>query len=138
MDKNILASAAKRASARKFFLGHVISIYAKKFKLTKDEIAKRLGCSKDALPRLFLCRCPKSEDSSFIEDIQRIAEFVGADSISLLKLLREAEAISALVRSEDLSGKNQGYLAAARDREEISEQEQGENDKNTDQESQEP
>lgn len=109
-----LAHAATRAANDPFFLGYLFESMIESGRVTRDAIASRLGCSLDRLFEIYLCRTPRSDASSFREDVVRIAGFAGCDAATLAQLVREASALQSMRGATPQRASS--ILLAARDR----------------------
>jgi hypothetical protein len=109
----LLWRAAERAAARPFFLAAALLPYAQAEGLSRAELAARLGCSPEALPRLLLCRQPHPDPGRFRTDVERLAAAFGLEAERLAATVRLAQALQALRAADRATGQ----LAAARDRE---------------------
>ncbi|HZU05402.1 MAG TPA: hypothetical protein VFB73_05475 [Chloroflexota bacterium] len=109
----LLWRAAERAATHPFFLAALLLPYAQAEGLGRAELAARLGCSPEALPKLLLCRQPRSDPGAYRTDVERIAAAFGLEAERLAATLRLAQALQALRAADQAAGQ----LAAARDRE---------------------
>lgn len=120
MTDDLLRRAAERAGEDAFFLASLLLPYARAEGLDDAALAARLGCPSAALPRLLLCRRPRQDPAGFRDDVERIAAAFDLDPGNLAASLRLAEALEAL-RAAGPAGA-EGWLAAARDREQEEEE----------------
>jgi len=107
-----LASLIRRVEADPFFLAFTLRAYAESEGLADRELAEQLGCPVEALDAVRLCRRPRP-DAGFRQDVTRIAERFGLRVGELARIVRQADALTAL-RAEATGGS--GVLRAARDR----------------------
>jgi hypothetical protein len=123
-----LSKLAKRASQTPDFFGSLLSAFQQQEDLTTNELAKFLGMRAQLLPRLALCRRPRSDSSDFAKEIREIARFTETNPDMLLTILRRVEALEALAAHNKIVPMDvteartewegqPGFLAAARDRE---------------------
>jgi hypothetical protein len=97
-----------------FFVGWALKEYATANQIGNDDLAELLGCSKQALARLFLCRLPSDASPAFHSDIRHISEYAPCNADRLVRLIREVMAITRIGNhSKEDAG---GFLLAARDR----------------------
>jgi hypothetical protein len=96
-----------------FFLASVLKEFAESEQLDEQGLANFLGCKKDILIPLYLCRRPRGESQSFRKDIEMISERFGLNLESLVDILRRADALQSLRGLTEYSG----FLMAARDKE---------------------
>lgn len=114
----LFVKAVRRAGNSPFFMSGVLAVYSEANGMDNKSLALYLSCKTGALTRLALCRKPSTESGKFYPEIERIAEYTGADPVRLAALIREADVLSALKESSKLSGAT-GILAAARDKNDI-------------------
>src|SRR5581483_3924797 len=110
-----LARLAQSARERPTLLAGLLFTYQEQEGLDEHGLATFLGCDATALPKLALCRRPRKEMPAFREDIERIAQYAGANPLSLVKLIRAAETLAALQRAAEAPSP---LLLAARDHDE--------------------
>lgn len=110
-DRDLLRRAARRAETSRLFLGRWLADYRAQTGLDEPAIAAELGCSREGLVRLALCRAPR-EGAGFRDDLASAAAHAGADLDRLISVVRRAQALATLRAAQ--AG---GFLAAARDRE---------------------
>ncbi len=78
--------------------------------LDLDALATFLGCTREGVVKVSLCRRPDPAAASFRPDILKIAVHAGVDEQRLLELVREAASLAAFRKSDGTQ-----LLAAARD-----------------------
>jgi hypothetical protein len=88
MQSDPLFSLAIQAEQRSFLLAPRLRAYLTREQIDARELAARLGCSLDVLPRLWLCELPRAEQ--FAEDVERIAAFLGIEPEPLAQIIAEA------------------------------------------------
>ena len=108
---NRLASLARE---RPNLLAGPLALYKEQEGLDDQQLAAKLGCQVEALPRLALCERPRQETPHFLKDVERIAHYISADIMQLALLIRAAESRATL--SQGL-GAISPTLLAARDHE---------------------
>lgn len=89
---NRLALLAQKRSG---LLAGPLALYQEQEGLTDQQLADRLRCDVQALPKLALCERPR-QASHFREDVERIAQYIDADMIQLAKVLRAVESRETL------------------------------------------
>jgi hypothetical protein len=109
-----LARLAQQARERQTLLAGLLFAYQEQEGLDESGLAAFLGCAVAALPKLALCRRPRSQTPAFRTDVERIAQYASADAARLVKLIRAVEARAALQHAAEASP----LLLAARDQEE--------------------
>ena len=109
-----LARLAQQARERQTLLAGLLFAYQEQEGLDESGLAAFLGCAVVALPKLALCRRPRAQTPAFRADVERIAQYAGADAARLVKLIRAVEARAALQHAAEASP----LLLAARDHEE--------------------
>ncbi len=110
---NHLENMARRLEGDPFFLACPLKLYQKSEGLSKDALAAKLKCSREAPLSVRLCRAPAGEEESFQDDIERIAARFSVDADSLAEAVRRGQALLQMTSGQDASG----TLLAARDAE---------------------
>jgi len=108
-----IAAMAQRVAADPYFLGWILGEYTRSEGLTEEELAVKLGCSRETLLLLALCRRPRSTPSEFRADVEQIANRFGVDAATLAQLVRWGEVVARLRAG---AAGDHGSLIAARDR----------------------
>ena len=111
---NWLTRAASRSAEHAWTFGTVIATYCELEGTTREGVASGLGCSREVLMWLSLCRRPAGE--GFRDQIQQLAERFDVDPAKLAAIVRRVDAVAAL-RSVSATA-DQPMLLAARDRSE--------------------
>jgi hypothetical protein len=106
-----LSNMARRVESDPFFLACPLKLYQNSEGLSEDALAAALGCSKDSLVSIRLCRAPAGEEESFHDDIERIATRFSADADALAMAVRRGQALFQMTTD----GTTSGTLLAARD-----------------------
>ncbi|MBU8897913.1 hypothetical protein DRW03_28590 [Corallococcus sp. H22C18031201] len=113
-----LADAARRSETQPWALGRVLANYRRVEQCTEEALQAELGCSRETLQWLALCRCP--EGKAFADDASRIAKRFAVDLSALIRVLRHVQVMNALGSrggSGDASRRDASSLQmAARDR----------------------
>ncbi|MEW8143901.1 MAG: hypothetical protein AB2777_20500 [Candidatus Thiodiazotropha endolucinida] len=126
-NANAMKVLARKAENQDGFLGTVLNAVAAANKCTTAEVAIRIGCSSENIPRLALCKIPRGEEAvHFSADILQISEFVGCDAGQLANLVREFQAITAMRRYAPEDSHHDTMLMAARDNKKAIHEEDGE------------
>jgi hypothetical protein len=107
---NPLESLARRVGDHPFFLAAVLARYAGAEGLDDAGLAGALGCDRDALPDLRLCRAPRRE--TFRADVECIATRFGLDAGRLAGVVRYGQALQQMAGERAA----RGMLLAGRDR----------------------
>ena len=105
----LLERAAARIADDEVFLASALRDWSGG-QLDLDAVATFLGCTREAVVRLALCRRPHAAATTFRADVTKVAVHAGVDEARLLGLLREAASIAAFRKSDGSQ-----VLAAARD-----------------------
>jgi hypothetical protein len=108
---NHLENMARRLENDPFFLACPLKLFQASEGLSEDALAASLGCSRDSLTSIRLCRAPGGEEDSFHDDIGRIATRFLVDGDALAEAIRRGQALFHMTRKETKSG----TLLAARD-----------------------
>lgn len=106
-----LEALARRLEGDPFFLACPLRLFANSEGLAEEELAARLGCSKETLVLLRLCRAPDSDE--FRKDVDQIAARFAVNREALVEAIRRGQAIHHMSNNVE-SGL--GTLMAARDR----------------------
>ncbi len=104
---------ARRLETDPFFLASAFADYVASERLSEAGLAARLGCTRETLVRVKLCRRPRPEALMFQADIDRIASHFGVSADALAEMVRRADAIA---RMRQGAVTDRGRLVAARDR----------------------
>ncbi len=108
----LIRLAATRAAGRPFYLAAMLERYRRDTDQDEEQLAAMLGCSREALPKLALCRAPDADAVGFRQEIELIAAFAGVRASALAQIIRHVGALEALREPlPDTDG-----LLAARDR----------------------
>jgi hypothetical protein len=110
-----LEHAERRGSERPWALGSVLDEYCRNEGLTREQLASFLGCKRESLAWLSLCRRPAGEQ--FAGDVTKIAGRFEVNPAKLAQIVRRVDALAALRRPRDLK-EDDAMLLAARDRDE--------------------
>lgn len=86
-----IESLAARVRDDPFFLAPVLACYAESAGLDDDALARDLGCAKETLNHLRVCRPPR--DGFFRQDVERVAGHLGVDFDRLAAAIREGQAL---------------------------------------------
>src|SRR5947208_1425294 len=105
---------ASRVKDDPYFLASALQTFASCEELDDISLAERLGCSRDTLPLIRLCRRPEKSGPGFRADVERIATRYMLDRPILAEIVRRADAIEAMTGRVP----GRGLLMAARDRSE--------------------
>jgi hypothetical protein len=112
-----LTRLARQARERQTLLAGLLFAYQEQEGLDEPGLAAFLGCDVGALARLALCRRLRAQTPFFRADIERVAQFVGANPLQLVKLIRAVETRAAFQQATDVPSP---LLLAARDHEDAS------------------
>ncbi|HZU68088.1 MAG TPA: hypothetical protein VFA09_12495 [Ktedonobacteraceae bacterium] len=115
-----LERLALLAQGRPNLLAGPLALYSEQEGLDDQQLAAKLGCDIEALPKLALCERPRPAPH-FRQDVERIASYIGADAIQLALLIRAAESREALSSRQNAT---LPALLAARDYEDDNEEDE--------------
>lgn len=125
-----LARLAEKMQGNPEYLSSVLVAYQQQEHLTDDELARRLSLDESQLPHLALCKCPQAD--KFSEQVRQIAAYAGADVAALAQVIRSVEVLQQMrsmppielptIATQVAPAHLAGSMAAARDREESSEE----------------
>jgi hypothetical protein len=107
-----LQTLAARAEREPFFLASLLAAYARSEGLDDTGLANALGCRKEDLVMVRLCRAPRAESPEFWEDVQCVAGRFGLDLQRLAEAVKRGQVIVRLQTTQAAGG---GRLMAARD-----------------------
>jgi len=108
--------AARRSAQEAWMLGHAFARYRELEDRSPEELAAELGCTREVLHWLSLCRRPEGE--AFTEQAFTIAQRFAVEPLRLVTVLRRVEvvdALAALAEGEEAADED-ALLLAARDR----------------------
>jgi hypothetical protein len=120
-EEDLLDQAARRAAGHGHLFAAILARYSALNGLDDEGLRAHLNCDAATLRRLRLCGRPDPDAPAFALDIQRIAERLGLDALTLAQLVREVDAADALTRNRQISTHG-GALQAARDHEDEDEE----------------
>ncbi|MBJ6765258.1 hypothetical protein JGU66_31220 [Myxococcaceae bacterium JPH2] len=89
-----LADAARKSETQHWALGRVLANYRKVEQCTEEALQAELGCSRETLQWLALCRRPEGE--AFAADASRIAKRFAVDLSALIRVIRHGEVMNDL------------------------------------------
>ncbi len=111
-----LERLAQRIALDPDFLAAPLSCYAASHKLDDAALALRLGCDRDTLTHLRLCRNPEPLPPRFWQDIERIASCFHLDPDILAEIVRFGQSLVQLRQPTDVSTNSEpGLMLAARE-----------------------
>jgi hypothetical protein len=90
-QRNLLETAAARAEAEPFFLAFALAAFQRQHGIDDIALAAMLGCTREVLTQLRLCRCPGGAQPKWTaeEDIAIIAERFGIDPAALRRICQD-------------------------------------------------
>jgi hypothetical protein len=114
------------------FMAYVLAAYQRQESLSDEELAEALGTLPELITRLALCRRPAASAPQFAEQVRELADYTLTDEAQLAGILRQVDGLkrlaalpAAVPEGEAQVGLSlSGVLAAARDREEESDEPQ--------------
>jgi hypothetical protein len=106
-----LEALAARAEREPFFLAAPLAAYARSEGLDDAGLAAALGCRREDLVMVRLCRAPRDEPPAFWEDVQYVAERFGLDPQRLGEAVKHGRVVLRLQAARP----DTGGLMAARD-----------------------
>jgi hypothetical protein len=109
---NHLERLAERVVNDPLFLAFALSLFAKSEQLDDKALAIKLGCTRENLAMIRLCRFPELDPMAFSRDIDLIAARFGADPSALGQAVRRGQVL-AKFRAADVP--ERGTLLAARE-----------------------
>ena len=108
---NELEHLAHRLEDDPYFLACPLMLYAKSEGLGEEQLAAALGCAKENLVLVQLCRATSGDDARCSDDIEAIATRFSLDADALAEAIRRGQAIFQFRRTQTTSG----TMVAARD-----------------------
>lgn len=112
---NHLDRLARRVQSDPLFLAAPLARYAQSQQLDDDALAALLGCDRDTLRQLRLCRNPDLTPPHFWEDVERIAGRFHLDPDHLAEIVRFGQALLHAPSSSSAGSSGGGSLLAARE-----------------------
>ena len=106
---------ARHTEGDSFFVSYALAQYKVMHGVGDEQLMRVLGCTREALDRLALCRLPDDRDPGFRGQVQQIAAFVSCNADRLMGVFREIAAVASL-REQPAQRSMSGLLLAARDR----------------------
>ena len=113
-----LARAVQKAQNNSFFLANVLNEFQQQNKMDNRSLAELLGCEMQTLSQLALCRCPNLNQPTFVSDIDHLAKRFSVHANQLANMIRQVAALRELRNHLNDTGSKQRMLMAARDRDE--------------------
>ncbi len=111
-----LTRLALRVRSDPFFLASALARYAESQRLDDNALAAQLGCDRNTLTHLRLCRNPDPTPPHFWNDVERIAGRFRLDPDRLAEVVRFGQAIlQARLPTDAPASPGAGYLMAARE-----------------------
>jgi hypothetical protein len=107
-----LEGLARHVAADPFFLAPLLAEFARGEWLDDEALAVRLGCRREDLAALRLCRAPRPDPDGFREDVECIAGHFRLDVDQLIEAVRRGQVLQRLRKVAGASGS----MLAARDR----------------------
>ena len=107
-----LEALAARAQREPFFLAAPLAAYARSEHLDDAGLADALGCRREDLVMVRLCRAPRAELPEFWEDVRCVAGRFGLDAERLAEAVKRGRVVLRLQAAPP----GTGGLMAARDR----------------------
>jgi hypothetical protein len=113
-----LEMLAARAEQEPFFLAALLASYMRCDGINETELAAGLGCRREDLLMLKLCRAPRSEGPGFREDIDGISERFALDAERLAAVVKRGRVMARLeeARGSGRDAVEARFLMAARER----------------------
>jgi hypothetical protein len=128
-----LAGLARRLKDDPIYMAYVLKVYQKQEHLHDDALAEYLNISTLMLTRLALCKRPVADSTLFADEVRQIAIYVSADPAILAHIIRQVHILEKLAMRPEPPQTEQpnigwlpaeaGLLAAARDRGEVDDEE---------------
>ncbi len=109
----LLSLAAEKASSNKELIGFLIKAYLDFENISTQEILAQLACSEENFYKLCLCQAPAIELADFLSRLNRICEYTHTPVMEVNKIIKRANAI---LKFSDNGISSDGYLMAARDK----------------------
>jgi len=123
-----LARLAEKLRADPAYMAGTLFAFQMQEKLDDAELARSLKLQLDQLPRLALCKRPLPRNDSFAEQVRQIANYSGADPVTLVQIIRQVDSLeqmknlpstTQMVTQNSALPSPSGLVAAARDTEEL-------------------
>lgn len=118
-QKSLVFLAAEKLVTDDKFIANALEKYKAAEGLSDEEVSRYLRCKPERLPLLALCVRPESSDQEFLNKVEEVALYAGADPTAILAMLRRIETIDVFKSDNRSSSEDAtGFLLAARDDEE--------------------
>ncbi|MCP3064885.1 hypothetical protein LXT21_39550 [Myxococcus sp. K38C18041901] len=88
-----LDRAARRGRSEPWSMAYTFEQYQRIEGISEDTLAEEFQCTRETLHWMSLCRRP--EGNSFSEQCTAIAQKFGVDRLTLMKVIRQVDAINA-------------------------------------------
>lgn len=109
-----LKTAVRKSREHTWTLGHIFATAHRIEGISPEALAAELGCSRETLDWLALCRRP--EEDRFAEDLDVIAERFKLEPLPLARLIRRVESLATFTsRRQEEDVRDEALLMAARD-----------------------
>ncbi|HEY0005881.1 MAG TPA: hypothetical protein VGB17_13950 [Pyrinomonadaceae bacterium] len=128
-----LTRLASRLQGNQGYMAYVLAVYQKQENLSDAELAEQLGTLPALVVRLKLCRRPAPASLQFSEQVRELADYTLTDETQLAGIIRQVDGLEKLSQMPTAlteSGTEtqnafspSSLLAAARDRDEMPEEE---------------
>jgi hypothetical protein len=110
-----LKTAVRKSQEHPWTLGHIFETAHRLEGKSPEELAAELGCSRETLDWLALCRRP--DEDRFAEHLRIITDRFHLEPLPLARLIRRVESLAAFTSGREEGETQQGsVLLAARDR----------------------
>lgn len=127
---NPLSGLALKLQRDPRFMAYVLVTYQRQESLSDEQLAVVLGTLPELIARLALCRRPAASAPQFAEQVRELADYTLTDEAQLAGILRQVDGLERLVELPRVTPEGEaqtglllpGLLAAARDREEESDE----------------
>ena len=114
-----LERLARRVLRDPLFLAATLTRIAESHRLDDEGLATRLGCDRDTLTHLRLCRNPDPQPPNFWADVERIASRFGVDPDRLADVVKYGQGLMTVSPPPGpVTEEAPGFLMAAREEEE--------------------
>jgi hypothetical protein len=132
--EELLLGLAIRLEADARFIANTLYKYQRQEKLSRDELMQRFEFSNKQFAQLALCKRPNAESENFSSQIRKISSVTGVNASIIVGIIRQVDSLETLSHQphpeEAIVSNRQtisypGVLAAARDREDNQETEEG-------------
>lgn len=120
-----LQMMAAKLQNNQSYMAWVLFTYQKQERISINKLVEAFNTNDEFLAKLALCKKPNTQSKSFREQINQISQYTGIDTFLLVKIIRQVESVEQLssIPNDEIQQTSKAIqfgFAAARDKEESS------------------